>query len=98
MMDSNESMTALHVIIEGRVQGVFFRSWATEQANGLGLRGWIRNRNDGTVEAVVAGPPDKVDAMVRLCHEGPPAADVSNVRTSPSEPLEETGFQSKPTA
>ena len=64
----------LRVVISGRVQGVWFRGWASGVARGYGLDGWIRNRRDGTVEAVFAGPADAVDDMVRECRRGPPAA------------------------
>jgi acylphosphatase len=66
----------LRVVISGRVQGVWFRGWASGVARGYGLDGWIRNRRDGTVEAVFAGPADAVDDMVRECRRGPPAARV----------------------
>jgi acylphosphatase len=64
------------VVISGRVQGVWFRGWASGSARGYGLDGWIRNRRDGTVEAVFAGPAAAVDDMVRECRRGPPAARV----------------------
>ncbi len=69
----------MHVLISGRVQGVWYRGWAVGEANGLGLSGWIRNRRDGTVEAVVAGPAGHVDALVERFWQGPPAARVTAV-------------------
>lgn len=69
----------VHVRIEGRVQGVGYRAWVVRAANGLGLTGWVRNRDDGSVEAVFQGPPDVVQDMLRRCEIGPPAADVSRV-------------------
>lgn len=72
-------MQAVRVTISGRVQGVWFRNWTTEQAKRLGLDGWVRNRHDGTVEAVFKGEGESVREMVRLCHEGPPQAQVEAV-------------------
>jgi acylphosphatase len=65
--------------IEGRVQGVSFRDWMQAQARGLGLTGWVRNRRDGSVEAVISGDPELVDDMLARCRQGPPAARVSNL-------------------
>lgn len=67
------------LIVHGRVQGVWFRGATAEQARAAGVRGWVRNRPDGSVEAVIEGPPAAVDALVRFCHEGPPAARVDRV-------------------
>ena len=75
---------AVHAIISGRVQGVWYRSWTVEQATSRGLTGWVRNRNDGTVEAVFAGPSDQVDAMVEACREGPPHARVAGIAVTPT--------------
>lgn len=67
------------VRIHGRVQGVWYRGWTVRKAKDLGLRGWVRNRSDGSVEAVFAGPAVSVDAMIEACHVGPPAARVDKV-------------------
>jgi acylphosphatase len=67
------------VRIEGRVQGVYYRAWTYETAQSLGLNGTVRNRDDGSVEAVFSGPTGKVDEMLRLCADGPPDAKVSKV-------------------
>ena len=67
------------VVIHGRVQGVGFRASCQQQAVGLGVTGWVRNRWDGAVEALVEGPAEAVDAMVRWCRRGPPAAEVTSV-------------------
>jgi acylphosphatase len=69
----------VRVRIEGRVQGVWFRAWTVQEATRRGLSGWVRNRRDGSVEAVLSGPADKVDDMIAACHRGPPAAAVSAV-------------------
>lgn len=73
----------VHMIIEGRVQGVWFRESARRQALSLGVNGWVRNRSDGTVEAVAEGPDAPVQAFVSWCHSGPPAARVDEVRKTP---------------
>ncbi|HTP95632.1 MAG TPA: acylphosphatase [Burkholderiales bacterium] len=67
------------LVITGRVQGVGFRYWMTRTARGLNLSGWVRNRSDGSVEAIVQGAPDAVAAMIRQAHSGPPGAQVVNV-------------------
>ncbi len=67
------------VIIEGRVQGVFFRSHTQEMALGLGLKGWVKNRRDGRVEATFEGDKETVDRIIRWCHRGPPEARVAKV-------------------
>ena len=72
----------VHADISGLVQGVWFRAWTMQEAQARGLDGWVRNRRDGSVEAVFAGPPERVDDMVRACHSGPDAAQVSNVPTA----------------
>ncbi|XP_051203836.1 uncharacterized protein [Lolium perenne] len=91
---------AVRVVVKGRVQGVFFRDWTVETARALGLAGWVRNRRDGTVEALLSGDPAKVDEMIsRRLPVGPPAAAVTAVLPSPADPLDPSeGFQRKPTA
>jgi len=69
----------LHVTVRGRVQGVGYRAWVEYQAATSGLEGWVRNRRDGSVEAVFAGHPKAVAEMVALCRHGPPAAKVEVV-------------------
>jgi acylphosphatase len=71
---------ARHLSITGRVQGVFFRAWSREQADELGVRGWIRNRPDGHVEAHVEGKQAAVESMIERLGRGPPAADVDDLR------------------
>jgi acylphosphatase len=68
-----------HVVIRGAVQGVGYRAWAEHTARTLGLQGWVRNRRDDTVEAVFAGPGEKVTAMLAACRQGPAAATVTAV-------------------
>ena len=67
------------VIIEGRVQGVFFRHHTQEMAFRLGVKGWVKNRRDGSVEAVFEGDRDRVDQIIQWCHRGPSEARVKNV-------------------
>jgi acylphosphatase len=67
------------VTIRGRVQGVGYRAWVEHQARQSKLEGWVRNRADGSVEALFAGPPGMVAEMVALCRHGPPSARVDSV-------------------
>jgi acylphosphatase len=69
----------VHVRIRGLVQGVGFRAWTQHQAELHGLEGWVRNRRDGSVEAVFAGPPETVDAMLKACRQGPRGSRVEDV-------------------
>ena len=89
-------MKQVRVIISGRVQGVWFRGWILETVKHLGLDGWVRNRHDGTVEAVFAGADDKVDEMLEACRHGPPMARVTDVlRFTDDDPVG-PGFHPKP--
>ena len=76
---------AVHVRIQGVVQGVWFRNWTVEEAGKRKLRGWVRNRNDGSVEAVFVGDEPEVRDMVAACRRGPPKAQVSKVIQIPGE-------------
>lgn len=78
-------MKRVSLVIRGRVQGVFYRASARARAEELGLTGWVRNREDGAVEAVAEGPDDRVDAFVRWCGQGPPGARVEGVDLEPGE-------------
>ncbi len=80
----------VRVVVSGRVQGVAFRASCQHQAVQLGVRGWVRNRWDGTVEALLAGPEEAVDAMVEWCRRGPPAASVTRVEVDEA-PAENVG-------
>lgn len=90
-------LIATQVRIEGRVQGVWFRRWTLDQATARGLSGWVRNRRDGTVEAVFQGEEATVGDMVALCWQGPPAALVTKVtEQTVAQPAPE-GFRQLPT-
>ena len=79
-MDKLEDMVRVRLMIEGRVQGVFFRASTFEQATQLGLKGWVRNCPDGSVEVVAEGERKKIDDLITWCHHGPPRAHVGNVK------------------
>lgn len=72
-------MVTKHLVIHGRVQGVAYRESMRVRAEELGVKGWVRNRRDGTVEATVQGSPEAVDAIVAWARSGPPAARVTGV-------------------
>ena len=88
---------ACRVIIIGRVQGVFFRDWTAQNANGLKLDGWVRNRADGTVEALFVGLDKNVDKIIELCHIGPPSAKVDEIDVIEAMGITKKGFVIKPT-
>ena len=94
---SDDRTHARRLLVEGRVQGVGFRAWLEDEARAHGLDGWVRNRRDGTVEAVLAGAPARVDAVVQRCHAGPALARVSAVRTTPVDEPVEPGFRQRST-
>jgi acylphosphatase len=74
-------MERLHAIVSGRVQGVFYRAWTQDTCAEMGLTGWVKNRSDGGVEILAEGARPKLDQLVRLCHQGPAAAQVTDVET-----------------
>jgi acylphosphatase len=73
------SVTICRVVIRGRVQGVGYRAWTEYTALEIGLEGWVRNRSDGTVEALFAGPADVVASMLDACRRGPPGSHVDAI-------------------
>jgi acylphosphatase len=85
-------MTAMHVRVTGRVQGVAFRYHAQQEAQRHGLTGWVRNDVDGSVELHLEGPWDEVDSMVVWCRQGPPAARVRDVAVREAAELGGTTF------
>jgi acylphosphatase len=86
-------MRRVHVSIEGRVQGVFYRATCVELARELRLAGWIRNTLDGRVEAEFEGEVNAVQAMLAWCREGPPHASVDDVDVREDVPTGETEFR-----
>ncbi len=89
------------VRIHGKVQGVWFRAWTEETASRLGLQGWVRNRRDGTVEALFDGASEAVEAMLEACREGPRLAQVTSVeghdQPAPEAGQGTPGFHQRPT-
>jgi acylphosphatase len=92
-----QDITSLRLRIEGAVQGVGYRAFAAGEARRLGLHGWVRNRSDGTVEALVSGDTGPVEAFVAACMRGPPGAQVKNIDLHKAEPPAEKGFRTRPT-
>lgn len=92
-------MIRRRLIVTGRVQNVFYRAWLSDRARALGLDGWVRNRADGSVEAVVQGPGEAVQELVMLAQQGSPAARVERVAVSDDAAAEVlTGFEQRATA
>ena len=85
-------MRAKRVVIAGRVQGVGYRDWMVVQARALGVVGWVRNRSDGSVEALVYGELDAVEELLRACRRGPRLAVVSQIDEHWADPPSEPGF------
>jgi len=86
------AVTALRLSIVGRVQGVGFRAWTVDEAMRHKLRGWVRNRRDGSVEALIIGQPDAVAAMVAACRRGPPMSHVDAVQQDAADDDGSPGF------
>ena len=76
------------VMIHGRVQGVGYRAWVEWESTARGLEGWVRNRRDGSVEALFAGPAEAVAEMIALCRQGPPMAKVDAVKDEAAQSAE----------
>ena len=92
-------MRAARLRITGRVQGVGYRDWAMRAARNLGLRGWVRNRIDDSVEALIAGEDAAVTAMIEACHRGPSHARVGKVDVAAADAADAPkGFTQLPTA
>ncbi len=79
----------MHLVITGRVQGVWYRASAQSEAQGLGLTGWVRNRADGDVELVAEGSRAALESLLEWCRNGPPMAHVEDVRVRWEAPLDE---------
>jgi acylphosphatase len=90
-------MTGRLVRIRGKVQGVWYRVWTVEEATRRGLRGWVRNRRDGSVEALFAGEARIIEAMIAACRIGPPLARVDSISSELTAEEPPSGFESRPT-
>lgn len=95
-MTDETDITTLRLRIEGFVQAVGYRHFAMEEARKLGLDGWIRNRSDGTVEALVSGDTKAVEVFVGACMRGPQGSHIKNVELHKAEPPAEKGFHRRP--
>ena len=95
---TDDAMRRAHLRVYGRVQGVYFRASTKQQADALGLSGWVRNRRDGTVELVVEGPLPAVESLCRWAASGPPMAQVDLLEREDSDPVGPgDGFVVRPT-
>jgi acylphosphatase len=90
-------MPSVRLRVTGRVQGVGYRAWVVDTATRLRLRGWVCNRRDGSVEALVIGADDAVAEMIAACREGPYAARVGEVSVEDARDDGSTGFTARPT-
>jgi acylphosphatase len=90
-------MRAKRLLIGGRVQNVGYRQWMLKRAQALGVVGWVRNRRDGRVEALVYGDTDAVEELLRACRLGPPMAEVTLIDEALADPPTEPGFLLLPT-
>ncbi len=98
MSQGTDTRQRVRVVISGRVQGVWYRGWVVDEARARGLDGWVRNRRDGTVEAVFQGPAAAVAEMVAACRQGPPMARVVAVETLAHDDSVAPGFNQVPSA
>jgi acylphosphatase len=92
-----ESVTR-RLAIHGKVQGVWYRASAQAEATRLGLRGWVRNRREGWVEALVVGPQPAIDGFIDWARQGPPKAEVARIEISAADEETLEGFEQRPTA
>ncbi len=91
-MSDDTEITTLRLRIEGFVQAVGYRNFVIDEARRLGVEGWIRNRSDGTVEALASGDTKTVEAFVAVCMRGPPGCRVKNIDLHPADAPAERGF------
>lgn len=92
-----QPMKSIKLRITGRVQGVWYRAWTVEQASARGLDGWVRNRTDGSVEALLSGETAAVDDFIEACWRGPLAARVDGVEVNAASPPDRPGFHKRST-
>ena len=88
-----DDAVALDLVVNGRVQGVFYRASMRTEADRLGIAGWVRNEDDGTVHAHIEGTRAALEELVEWCRTGPPKAQVEDVRTTDSEVTGAEGFE-----
>ena len=91
--EADDDLTSLRFRIEGRVQAVGYRNYLIAEAAKLGLDGWVRNRSDGTVEALASGPTKAIEAFFTVCARGPEGSRVANVEMHRADPPVEKGFK-----
>jgi len=89
-------MSSKRLVISGRVQGVGYRAWVAERAAALGIDGWVRNRADGAVEALISGTADAVEELARACRRGPRFAQVEAITEEIADPPTQPGFRQIP--
>ncbi len=82
----------VHAIVYGKVQGIYFRAYAQAEGTKIGVKGWVKNRSDGTVEAAIEGEPEQVEQMVAWLKQGSPGAQVMKVETKEERPVGEPQF------
>ena len=92
-MPAASPLRRVRVRIQGRVQGVFFRDTLRRRAESRGVAGWVTNRGDGTVEAVLEGRESDIEALIGFCRQGPARAEVEDVDVTPEPPEGLTGFK-----
>ena len=97
MSGLDENLKAVRLRISGKVQGVWFRGWTIKEAQSRGLHGFVRNRLDGSVEALLVGEAQAVDDMIDLCRKGPPAAEVATIDIETALGITPKSFTQKPT-
>jgi acylphosphatase len=92
----SDDITTMNIRIEGDVQGCGFRDFAVREANARKLKGWVRNRSDGSVEAVASGPTKVVEEFIATCMQGPRGSRVTALNLQPVDPPESLGFIRRP--
>jgi acylphosphatase len=92
-----DEVITMNIRIEGDVQGVGFRDFAIREANARRLKGWVRNRMDGSIEAVASGPCTVVESFITACIKGPRGARVTAFNLMPTDPPDSLGFMRRPT-
>jgi acylphosphatase len=96
-VEAAEDVTTLRIRIEGTVQGVGFRAFVLKEANARRLVGWVRNRMDGSLEALASGPTKQIESLITCCMKGPRGARVANIDLFVADAPKEPGFTMRPT-